>query len=63
LPLKKISETFDVPIKSLKRWLIVGAERKKGNKSFLNFYNIFIFKYVKFFDAFSLSFKVIIFRF
>ena len=30
MSLKKVSETFDVPIKSLKRWMIVGAERKKG---------------------------------
>lgn len=32
MPLKDISHSFDVSIKSLKRWIMVGPERKKGKK-------------------------------
>lgn len=28
--LKRAAEKYDVPLKSLKRWLKVGCERKKG---------------------------------
>jgi hypothetical protein len=28
---KQVAKQFAVPLKSLKRWLQVGADRKKGN--------------------------------
>ena len=31
---KEISRSFGIPLKSLKRWILIGTERKKGKTLF-----------------------------